>query len=300
MPVPDRRAVLGRRALLATALAGSVVGLTGCGIRLEGDAPHIPGIKKQAPPADQAALRRLLTGVEDCLAAAQADSSAWAATLAHLHAAQRSRLMQVMATQGMTPAPTATDTATDLAALPDVEQAAAAQLGSYVDLSARNLPMAAAIGVTQQAAVQLLGHDTAPAGGTVPKAAQVHAILPSLRAATYAFEVLIAKTPEKSRKQAEATLTMLRATRASWEASLGKSVPAPPDGYTLPVPPTSDATRKQLAQRMLADLVANCADQVTATRGDHGSFVGLTTLWADATAQSWRWGTQPAPFPGLR
>jgi hypothetical protein len=318
MPVPDRRAVLGRRALLTTAVAGSVIGLTGCDIRLASDAPHIPGIKKQAPPADQAALRQLLTSVENCITSARAESSAWAARLARLHTAQHSRLMQVMATQGMSPAPTATssgaatpgsatpDPATStsatpdsIVALPDAERAAAQQLGSLVDVSTRNLPMAAAVGVTQEAAAQLLGRGGVPAGGTVPKPVVVQAILPFLRAATYAFEVLIAKTPEKARQQAEATLTMLRATRASWEASLGTSVPAPPDGYTLPVQPTSDATRKQLAQRVLGDLIASCADQVTATRGDRGSFLGLTTVWADATAQSWKWGAQATPFPGL-
>jgi hypothetical protein len=306
MPNAEQRADLRRRTVLGAALGGAVVALTGCGIRLERDAPHIPGIKTQGPPADQAVLRTLLTQVEATITAATLSSSSWAKSLAHIHRAQRSRLIQVMATQGMTPAPTptapaSTGTASPPAHLPLAaeEQHLAVRIGSLSAVSARNLPMAAAIGVTHSAAAQVLGKTVDIAGGAVPKTAEAAAILPSLQAAVYAFEVIVAKTPLHSRNQAEATLEALRPTRSAWEAALGDRAPLQPDGYALPVQPTTTAARTQLALRVLTDLIDACAGQVAATRGDRPSFLGLTILWSDATAQLWRWGDAPAPFPGL-
>lgn len=302
MPNVDRRATVRRRTFLTAALAGSLVGLTGCGIRLESDAPHIPGIKKQGPPADQAVLRTLWKQLDAAIGTAALDSSGWATKLGAVHRAQRTRLTQVMATQGMTPpahkalpsGPTV-----DLAGLFFVEQQGARQIGSYADLTTRNLPMAAAITVTQNAGAQLLGHGIEAKGGSVPKPAVVQAILPSLRAAAYASEVIIAKTPLDARKRAEATVTMLHAARATWEASLGTDVPPSPDGYRLPVSPTTDTARQKLAQRVLTDLVTACAGQAATTRGDRAALIGLTALWADATAQLWTWGAAPTPFPGM-
>lgn len=304
MPNAEHRAVVRRRAVLAAALASSVATLSGCGIRLESDAPHIPGIKKQGPPADQKTLERLFFMLRKTATAAGSAprSEKWAGKLEAVHLAQATRLTEVMSTQGMK-VPIYHDSSTgasgDLVDYQSAERINARQIGSLAGLTTRNLPMAAAIGVTQNAAAQILGGYVEPSGGTVPKADQVTAILPSLRAAIYAFEEIIAKTPLKQRKTAERTLTALRATRATWEASLGKEVPASPDGFVLPVQPTTDARRHQLARRVLSDLIDACAGQAVATRGDRGAFIGLTTLWADATAQSWRWGAKPVPFPGL-
>ncbi|GAB3496166.1 ferritin family protein [Flexivirga lutea] len=303
MPSASQHATVRRRAVLGAALAGCVATLTGCGIRLERDAPHIPGIKTQGPPPDQTVLRRLLDSLDASINAAATDTAAWAAKLAALHRAQRTRVTAVMATQGMTPsASTAAPSgpAVDPGALFRFEQAGARAVGTLADLSHRNLPMAAAVAVTQNAGASLLGHGVEVSGATVPKAAVAQAILPALRAATYALEVIVAKTPLDQRTRAEDTVTMLHATRARWEAALGSDLPLPPDGYALPVQPTSDARRRQLAQRVLHDLVTACADQVVATSADHTSFIGLTNLWADATEQWWRWGAAPTPFPGLK
>lgn len=305
MSRPEQRAATPRRAVLGAGLAGSVLGLTGCGIRVEKGAPKIPGIKTQAPPADQAVLRRVLTNVQDAAASASRSSFTWAPALARIHRAQHRRLLQVMATQGMTPTPTPSATSTRVLAveptpLPALEEHQASQLGDLVDLTTRNLPMAAAIGVTHAAAAQLLGKPATPSGDTVPRPTQVPAaVLPSLQAAIYAFEVIVAKTPLDTRKKAQATLSSLLPTRAAWEAALGDAAPAQPDGYTLPVQPTTKAKRAELAQVVLTDLIEACAGQVSATRGDRASFIGLTGLWGTGTAQLWRWGATPTPFPGL-
>lgn len=301
MPKVDQRAMVHRRAVLAAALAGSVGGLTGCGIRVANGAPHVPGLKQQGPPADQAVLRSVRRQLDGAIEAAAADSSAWAEKLAAIHREQRTRLTQVMATQGMTPAPTPRPTGPkiDRPALFLVEQRGARQAGSCVNLSARNLPMATAITVTENAGATMLGHSIRLSGGTVPSVAVVLAILPALRAAIYALEVIVAKTPLTARKRGDATLTTLHAARATWEASLGKDLPTPPDGYALPVDPTTSSTRRTLAQRVLTDLITACAGQASATRGDRGALTGLAALWADGTAELWQWGATPTPFPGL-
>ncbi|HWC23105.1 MAG TPA: DUF4439 domain-containing protein [Flexivirga sp.] len=304
MPIAEQRAMVRRRAVLAAALAGSVAGLSGCGIRLESDAPHIPGIKKQGPPPDQKPLEQLFFALRKTATAAASAPAAdlWAGKLGTMHLAQAKRLTAVMSTQGMKVPSyhySSSGASGDLVDYKSAERINARRIGSLTDVTERNLPMAAAIAVTQNAAAHVLGEYVEPAGGSVPKTAVVEAILPSLRAAAYALEVIIAKTPLDARKRAEATVTMLHATRATWEASLGKDVPPSPDGFTLPVNPTTDDARQKLAQRVLTDLITACAGQVTATRGDQGAFIGLTTLWADSTAQLWRWGAAPAPFPGL-
>lgn len=303
MPEAEQRTTLRRRALLVAALAGSLAGLTSCGIRLESDAPHIPGLKEEGPPADQAVLRTVLTTVETAVRAATGDSAPWATKLARVHAAQRTRLVAVMATQGMTPAPTPTvspATTVSAVALPTFEAGAARDIGALAGLTTRNLPMAAAIGVTHHAAASVLGRTVRVAGGSVPKPPQAAAILPSLQAATYALEMIVAKTPLKSRKRAETTVATLHAARAAWQASLGNDAPLQPDGYSLPVQPTTDASRTKLARLVLTDLQDACAEQVAATRDDRASFIGLTDLWADATTQLWLWGGPPTAFPGLQ
>lgn len=307
MSRPVQRTSTPRRAVLATALAGSVLGLTGCGIRLEKGAPKIPGLKAQAPPADQAVLRTVLTNLEAAIMSAHHDDATWAARLAKIHTTQRTRLTKVMATQGMTPLPArqkgkGSGAVSDTEPLPlgVFEQRTAQGIGRLCGLTARNLPMAAAIGVTHGVAAQLLGKPADPAGDTVPEPAKVPvAILPSLQATIYAFEMIVAKTPLDSRKKAEATLAALRPTRSAWEAALGDAAPAQPDGYALPVQPTTDAKRTKLAHLVLTDLIDACAGQVVSTRGDRGSFIGLTDLWIAATAQLWRWDATPTPFPGL-
>lgn len=303
MPSSPRSQLLRRRAILAALAAGSLGSLTGCGIRLERDAPRIPGIETQAPPADQAPLRRLAIQLDAAIDTAALNPAAWPTKLGTIHRAQRTRLTQVMATQGMTPparTPQPTGPTVDPAGLFSVEQAGARQAGSWANISAPNLPMVAAITATESAGARMLGHGIEVGGGTVPKTPVVQAILPSLRAATYALEVVVAKTPVKQRPKGEPTLTFLHATRATWEASLGKDLPAPPDGYALPVQPTTDAGRHQLAQQLLGDLIDSCAANILATRGDTGSFIGLVNTWADATASLWSWGAPPTPFPGLK
>ncbi|RNI23035.1 DUF4439 domain-containing protein [Flexivirga caeni] len=299
MPPDERRAHLRRRTVLSAAVAAAAAfGLTGCDIRLKKGAPHVPGIKTQSPPPDQPVLRQLLLQLDMAAHLQAKGKPALSQSLTRMHRAQRTRLIAVMATQGMTPAPQPTSAASP-APLGLFEAGAAQGVGTLASLTARNLPMAAAIGVTFGAAAQMLGTAQPTPNPTVPKPAETTAILPALQAAIYAFEVIVAKTPVTARARAKATLTALSPTRSAWEAALGTNAPGQPDGYALPVQPTTDAVRRQLAQQVLTDLADACAGQIAATRGDAGSFLAVVHLWTDATAQLWRWGATPSAFPGL-
>ncbi|NNG40366.1 DUF4439 domain-containing protein [Flexivirga sp. ID2601S] len=297
--MPDRGdgAMLRRRALLTGAAGASLLTITGCGIRLERDAPHIPGLKTAGPPADQAALQGLLDRASAARAAATADKSAWGPRLSAIHGQQATRLTEVMATQGMTARTgSAAPAGTGLLA---TEQAGAAALASVASVTASNLPMAVAVVVSQAAACRVLGKPAQFAGRVLPEQKVLLGVLPSLRTATYGFEVLAAKTPVKDRKDAAAALKIIAATRAAWEAAAGTAAPVEPPGYALPVQPTTPDNRRALARRLLTDVASAAASQVTDVRGRAPQLGGLAQVWSDAVGLAWQWGVAPTAFPRL-
>lgn len=94
-----------RRAVLL-GLAG--FGLTGCSIRLEKDAPRVPGVPTQKPPRDAAVLRELVRRLYTVRDAAQGDPRGKSAGLDALHEAQLDRVTKVAASGGIeVPEPTA-------------------------------------------------------------------------------------------------------------------------------------------------------------------------------------------------
>ncbi len=289
--------MLRRRALLAGAAGASLLALAGCGIRLERDAPHIPGLKTAGPPADQAALQGLLDVTTAAQAVAAADKAAWGPRLAAIHGQQVTRLTQVMATQGMT-VRSATTSPVGSGMLP-AEQAGVARLASIASTTSGNLPMAAAVVVSQAAACRVLGTPARFSGQELPDQQVLLAVLPALRTATYGFEVLAAKTPLKERKDAAAALQTLAAARSEWEAAAGSAAPAEPPGYALPVAPTTPDNRRALARRLLGDVATTAASQVDGVRGRASQLAGLAQVWSDAVGLGWQWGSAPTAFPGL-
>lgn len=112
-PTPSRRLVT------AGALGAAVALLTGCGIRLEDDAPRVPLVPARSPIDGEDALVRLLGAVQSA-ALAQVDSKApISPLLAPLHARQATVLHDALRQRGVpadelpsaTPSPSATSTA---------------------------------------------------------------------------------------------------------------------------------------------------------------------------------------------
>lgn len=323
-PGTDQRS-LPRRSLLLLGAAAASTALTGCSIRLEQDAPPIPGIPTQGPVADQALLLSTLSGLRQLVQVAQrAGQIRWAPRLATLHRAQLTHLTQIIAALGIavpsepaaTPpavsSPTGTSTAgsrTSTAALAatsatlaGVELAglSASAIGAVARGDDTNLPMLGALLATRGAAAAVLGRPTAWTGDGGPSAPVAVALLNAVRPAVYGLEVVAAKTPLKDRATVRATLTPLYGARAQLEAVAGSQAPADQLSYALPVQVTDAASGRRLAQQLLGRVVTTAASQVPATHHQPGELTALLRLWSGATAESWRWGVTPTPFPGLR
>lgn len=314
--VPQRQT--SRRAFLLAAAGATAIGLTGCDIRLKKNAPDIPGIATQGPPANQAALLALLAGARAATAGSVPKSTSWVLQLATMHRTQVTKLEAVMASEGIvvpatsvaasgpassTSAPTSSTAVTELstAQLLTIEKAGltASLLSEASKLTTSDLPMGAAVLATRVAATRVLGSPTTIAPQAAPPTTAVVAVLPNLRAAVYGLETIIAKTPENARSRAQATLTVLYAARSSYEAAAAGAAPVEPPGYDLPIQPTTDTARSRLAQQLLGTLVTTIASQVGQTHHQPAQFAGLVQLWGDVTGLSWQWGSSPTAFPGL-
>lgn len=95
---------MSRRALVASLSAAAGLSLTGCGVRLERDAPQVPGLRTQDPPADQDTLLATLGALQRLVRTAESTDQAlspWVGPLLTMHRSQVSRLVDVMAGLGI-------------------------------------------------------------------------------------------------------------------------------------------------------------------------------------------------------
>ncbi|NHN54287.1 hypothetical protein G9U51_00620 [Calidifontibacter sp. DB0510] len=287
-----------------TVLAGGILALAGCGVRLERSAPRIPGIPTQGPPPDGELLLATIDRLNRAATTVGAAASPWGTRLASVHLTQSRKVIEVAASQGVrvpTSAPTlpSTDGATPLAV--ESEGATPAVVRAIAGAEPAIMPMLLVIAATQAAGSSLLGAppaaDPAPVSGSV-----ANALLTPVRRATYAVEVAIAKTPLAQRTTLRALLTMLYAERSRIEVAAGAKAPAPPTAFSLPVAADTPQRRTQLVQRVLADVVQACG-HATGTRdglGGADGAVGLVRTWGVFLSAAWTAGVAPAAFPGLR
>lgn len=221
-----------------------------------------------------------------------------------MHRDQASRLVQVMASDGITPAPTATSSATAPSASSStaVAEAELAAVNPTALQDARasdpaNTSMFCALLASHLAAASVLG--LAPNwDGPLPDQQLAVALVPAVRRAVYALEVIAAQTPVKERPLVSTSVVTLTATRSRLEAVVGTNAPAPLS-YQLPIAPITAANRSALGRSVLADLTQVAA---RATAANHESVDAVRTLvrvWGEFTALAWRWGVPVTAFPGL-
>lgn len=294
-----------RRAVL---LGGGVLGLSGCGIRLEDDAPSVPLVPTREPIRAEQDLVALLRGTRELSALAEAVAGDVAATLSTIHTDQASVLAHGIELAGVPAAdvaaatPTTPTTSIQAAELAAREAATVTTSGSTLltSVAPALFPTVLTLLAQRGAAAAVLGADVAwsePEDWRLPEVALP--FLEATRAAVYAFEVIAARTEDALREHAEDTLADLRGLAALQEAATAGSTPPRPLGHQLPVDVTGEESATRLATAVLTDL-----------RTAYGSNVGnLTTQrtvgldvarWlAAAETHAHGWGVDLAPFPGL-
>lgn len=292
------------RRLALTGLGGSAaLILAGCDVRLEQDAPRVPGLETQGPPSDTPALQQTVAGRESLLTSLTQPAAGWQTRLKPVYQAQLTRLQAVMASAGM-PQASATASATVGTAVTPFALALRAQLGSgaaarIAGVQMAYTPMLSAISALDAAAARVIGSAAVvpPSGGLPPPIAA--ALVGSLREAVYALEVVAARTPIKSRTLATTTLHTLYPLRSRLDVAAGASAPAVQSSYRLVADPGTDSGRTRIAQHVLSGVVTACAGQSVATRGSGADVERLLDPWGSTLALSWQWGAAPTAFPGL-
>ena len=329
LPRPTRRRVLSMGLQLG---GGAVVAasLTACGIRLEDDAPRLPGLPTRQPVAGEAWLLTLRQHCTDLAGQARAlggSSRSVPARLATLHTRQAAVLETELlrlgvprtvldapvatATPGASPSATTTTTtstpssasgAAGLAALAaaeatDLGPAAITALGTVVPES---MPLAGAVLAQRAAAATLLGEAATWPEPTWSEPSLAASYLESTRAATYAFEVVAAQSPKGAQRTlALGTLATLQARAGQQEALAGAAATPPALGYPLPFTVTTPAAARTLAVRVLTDLRAAVARELASTGGEVGPLGAVVQWLADTEVLASRWGVALEPFPGL-
>lgn len=321
---PTRRLVLGA-ALLAVAL-----GTSGCGVRLEDDAPRLPLVPTRQPIAAEEALLRLLDQTGRLASWAQGLGRAGKPSdvvrqLAQVHRQQATRLAAGLRARGVPEHLVSDAQAGRLMAaaaapgtpkaLGSLEAAALQPTVARAVLAADRylFPMVGALMAQRAAAAQLLGARL-PADTTAwPSPELAGGPLASVRAAVYGFEVVAAhaadgtpvaaqdplKTTGGERKRAQGTLGVLRSLQIRLEALAGAQAPPAELGYTLPFPVDSAASARRLAGSVLGRLRAALAAALDPSAGGREAAPQLLRWLAAVEVEQRRWGGSLTAFPGL-
>ena len=324
-PLPTRRRLLGLGVQLG---AGALVAasLSGCGIRLEDDAPRVPGLPTRRPAPGEAYLLTLRRHSTDLAAEARALGGApkgLPARLAVLHARQAAVLETELLRMGVprsildAPEPTATPGtsatasgstgtgSTGTAGPAALAASEATDLGpsaieALAGVGAARIPLAGALLAQRASAATLLGDPAVWPDPTWSEPSLAASYLENTRAAAYAFEVVAAQSPKGAQRTlALSTLVTLRAREGQQEALAGASATAPALGYPLPFSVTTPAAARTLAVTVLTDLRAAVARELASSGGDVGPLGAVVQWLADTEVLASRWGVALAPFPGL-
>ncbi len=335
LPLPTRRRVLdlglrlGAGAFVAASLAG-------CGIRLEDDAPRVPGLPRRQPVPGEAFLLTLRQHSTDLAVQARAlggSSKALPARLAVLHTRQAAVLETELVrlgvprtvldapgatatlqtgtattsattstTSGAPTGPSAPGATTGPEALAASEAAdlGPAAIAALAEVGPQTVSLAGALVAQRAAAATLLGEPASWPEPTWSQPSLAASYLESTRAAAYAFEVVAAQSPKGAQRTlALGTLATLRARGSQQESLAGAAATPPALGYPLPFTVTTPTAARKLAVQVLTDLRAAVARDLGSTGGEVGPLGAVVQWLADTEVLASRWGVALEPFPGL-
>ncbi len=303
----SRRSFLTRWAVALASLA-SFAAVSGCGVRLEDDAPRIPLLPTRVPGPDEPALGSALTGtwaLEDVAASLRAGRSGMPARLRSVHARQAT-VLSTLLTEGGAPVPSrlaGRAPAGSAAHLRDAERASAAALLRVLPaVSTSHLALLVSLAAQRAAAATLLRAtvvtvDRAAAGP--PPGDKAVPLLAATRAAVYGFEVVAAQADPRQRPAADEALAALRPRSVALGQVAGDAAGPPPLGYSLPFRVEDGAGAARLARHLLAALSQDTASAAAAAAGDRAAITTLVSWLAEDEVLASRWSVPPAAFPGL-
>jgi len=300
----SRRSFLTGSAVSLASLA-SFAAVSGCGVRLEDDAPRIPLLPTRVPVPDEPALGRALTetwALEDVAASLGAGRSGMPARLRSVHARQATVLSTLLTDGGapVPPRPAGRAPASSAAHLRDAERASAATLLRVLPaVSTSRLALLVSLAAQRAAAAALLGATVDGAAAGAPPGEKAVPLLAATRAAVYGFEVVAAQADPRQRPAADEALAALRPRSVALGQVAGDAAGPPPLGYSLPFRVEDGAGAARLARHLLATLSQDAASAAAAAAGDRAAVTTLVSWLAEDEVLACRWSVPPAAFPGL-
>lgn len=309
------------------------LGLSGCGIRLEDDAPTIPFLSRQPIPDEALLVAAYRRAVELSAVAARASEVPLGAEVAQRHTRQAQVLRAILdagqvpervisgpagAATGSPPllptaAPTAAPTAgttTGAATAPTgpaavsadelgptargMADASIAAAGAYVTHRALGVAIAAHDGAT----ANILGAPPAwPAGDPLP-ASVATPLLEVTRASGYALQVAASHLLDTERTRLRATIVALSRREATLAAGLSPA-PLPALGYRLPFPVTTPAEARRLVIAILSNLIDRGLDGIERIPAGSSALIEVVRLEAEAVSLAAGHGVSWPTMPGL-
>lgn len=311
--MPPRRTLL--RAGAWTGLTAALAaGVSGCGIRLEDDAPTIPFLTRTPIPDEAllvAAYRRAAGLAEK---ATQAAGVAGAAQVTQRHTGQ-AHVLRAILDAGAVPeriisgatSPTATSSGPKQ---PGPTAVSAAELGQAVAITARESLTAAGLFMAHRAlGASVAAHDAAsqiglggapawPARDPLP-AGVAAGLLTVTRACAYAVQVAAAHLSGAERT---ALMVLIDVLGAREEALIVAVTPPPPPtlGYRLPFPVTGAGEARRLVTVALGNLVDRGLDRLEDIPPGTSPLVEVVRLQAEAVTLASAHGVPWPTMPGLR
>ncbi|MGG5260944.1 hypothetical protein [Phycicoccus avicenniae] len=321
LPVPDLDARRpGRRLLLAGAGAALLAPLSGCGIRLEDDAPRVPLVPTRSPLAAEQRLVALTSDCERLAGLADALGTTLGTGLATLHRRQHTVLRTALlrrqvpaagldavtspsassSSSSTSPSPTASPRPGP--ALGAEEAAAAREVGAFAEAEASLLPTLAALHAQRWAAATVLtGAAPAPAAAVPPVVLDAvgSSVVEAADTAAYLAEVGAARSSGARRERGEGTVRVLRALRT--ELRSGEDPPPVGLGHPLPFAVRTGADVDRMLTTTLTSLRATLGTALPdLVAADPGAGLPAATRWLGTVeVEAHRWGVPLVPFPGL-
>lgn len=314
-----RRDVLGMALLAAGGLA-----LTGCGIRLESDAPRVPLLPTRTPGPDEVALGDARARLLRLQASLTGDASPAATTAIRLHTEQLAVITAALSQLGA-PAATASATAsgtssaagtgtstgagTGTAATSSIstasdadaarleEQAATTTAAALATATSAYLPMLTSLTAAHHRIAQLFGAPALPVP-TPPAFDEASTLLRTVAAARYGLEVAVVRARghrdaiETARRSVEGWLRGL--TLAAAGSGVGADA-----GYALPFAVTDDASATRLAAHLLSTVTTGAGRAFAGAEHDPTLASYLTRLTVESDRLATGFGSPVSAFPGL-